>query len=185
MIATKFLSVEEYADFGQWLKSLSDEDRRMYFGAIVSDDYIDQLIQRITTDPGRHNFLVTYNCTGWLGVLHLAQVTEDSIEFGISVSEQYRNLGVASDLIREGIVWARNREYKRLYLHCVRWNHAMAYLAAKHDLEMTPESNDLKVSAKLPPSSWYSIQQETADVNRRIFHLFLNKTFFPFQESCS
>lgn len=185
MISTRFLGTEEYHKFGHWLKGLNAEDRRMYFGITVTDQYIDNLVERITVAPDQHNFLVSYNCTGWLGVLHIARMTDDSIEFGLSVFEEYRNLGIGSDLLTEGITWARNRGYKQLYLHCVKWNTTMAHLSTKHDLAMTNQDGDLDVMSKLSPPSWYSLQQETADVNRRIFHLWLNKTFFSYQESCA
>lgn len=185
MITTRFLSSDEYHKFGWWLKGLNAEDRALYFGMAVSDDYIDQLVARIVATPEQHNFLISYNCTGWLGVLHIARVSDDSTEFGISVYEEYRNFGIGSDLLKEGIVWARNRGYKKLYLHCVKWNTAMAHLANKHGLETVQHDTDLDVSAKLAPPSWYSLQQETADVSKRMFYLFLNKTFFSFQESCA
>jgi RimJ/RimL family protein N-acetyltransferase len=185
MGGSRFLSTDEYHKFGWWLKGLNAEDRRMYFGVAVSDEYIDHLIARITQDLDNHTFLVSYNCTGWLGVLHIARVSDHSIEFGLSVYEEYRNFGIGGDLIKEGITWARNRGYTQLYLHCVKWNTAMAHLADKHDLAMTHQDGDLDVAARLAPPSWYSLQQETADVNRRIFHLFLNKTFFAYQESCA
>jgi RimJ/RimL family protein N-acetyltransferase len=184
MISSRFLSDDEYHKFGWWLKGLNAEDRRMYFGIAVRDEYIDRLVARITSTPDQHQFLVSYNCTGWLGVLHIARMTDESVEFGVSVYEEYRNLGIGSDLLKEGMTWARNRGYQKLYLHCVKWNTAMAHLADKHGLEMNHLDGDIDVSARLAPPSWYSLQQETADVNRRIFHLFLNKTFFPFQESC-
>jgi len=183
MISTRFLSTEEYPKFGWWLKGLNAEDRRMYFGMFVTDEYIDQLIARITASADQHTFLVSYNSTGWLGVLHIARVSDDSIEFGISVYEEYRNLGIGSDLIREGIVWARNRGYQRLYLHCVKRNTVMAHLADKHGLETVEHQVELDSAVKLSPPSWYSLQQETADVNRRMFYLWLNRTFFPFQEA--
>jgi GNAT superfamily N-acetyltransferase len=185
MISTRFLSTDEYPKFGWWLKGLNSEDRRMYFGVAVTDDYIDNLVNRIVADADSHTFLISYNCTGWLGVLHIARVTDQSIEFAVSVYEEYRNFGIGSDLIKEGITWARNRGYQQLYLHCVKWNTAMAHLAGKHDLTMRHQDGDIDVSAPLTPPSWYSLQQETADVNRRIFHLWLNRTFFPFQESCA
>lgn len=184
MISTRFLSPEEYHKFGNWLQSLNAEDRRMYFGVLVTDEYIGKLVARIVASPDQHNFLVSYNCTGWLGVLHIARMNDQSIEFGVSVSEEYRNFGIGNDLLTEGITWARNRGYQQLYLHCVKWNTPMAHLATKHDLSLRHEDGDIDVVARLAPPSWYSLQQETADVNRRIFHLFLNKTFFPFQESC-
>lgn len=183
MITSRFLSADEYPKFGWWLKGLNADDRRMYFGIVVSDDYIDQLIKRITADTDQHTFLVSYNHTGWLGVLHIARISDSSIEFGLSVYEEYRNFGIGSDLIKEGIVWARNRGYTQLYLHCVKWNTAMAHLADKHGLETVQNYTDLDAAMSLPPPSWYSLQQETADVSRRIFHLFLNRTLYPFQES--
>jgi RimJ/RimL family protein N-acetyltransferase len=185
MISTRFLGREEYHKFGWWLKGLNAEDRRMYFGIAITDEYIDRLIARITQDVDNHHFLISYNRTGWVGVLHIARVNDQSIEFGLSVFEEYRNLGIGNDLIKEGIVWARNRGYTQLYLHCVKWNTTMAHLATKHDLAMTHQDGDVDVAARLAPPSWYSLQQETADVNRRIFHLWLNRTFFPFQESCA
>jgi GNAT superfamily N-acetyltransferase len=185
MISTRFLSTEEYYKFGNWLKGLNAEDRGLYFGMAVTDEYIDRLISRITADVDQHTFLVSYNCTGWLGVLHIARISRDAIEFGVSVYEEYRNFGIGSDLLKEGIVWARNRGYQQLYLHCVKWNTAMAHLASKHDLAMTNQDGDVDVMSRLAPPSWYSLQQETADVNRRIFHLFLNRTFFAYQESCA
>lgn len=185
MISTRFLSTDEYHKFGWWLKGLNAEDRRMYFGITVTDEYIDRLVSNITADAENHFFLVSYNCTGWLGVLHIARISDASIEFGISVYEEYRNFGIGSDLITEGITWSRNRGYRQLYLHCVKWNTAMAHLATKHDLAMTHTHGDSDVTARLAPPSWYSIHQENADVCRRTFHLFLNRTFFNYQESCA
>jgi GNAT superfamily N-acetyltransferase len=185
MISTRFLHPDDYYLFGPWLKRLNAEDRRMYFGVAVSDEYIENLVDRISTDIENHHFLVSYNCNGWLGVLHIARMSDESIEFGVSVTEEYRNFGIGSDLLKEGIVWARNRGYQQLYLHCVKWNTAMAHLAGKHDLAMRHEDGDIDVVAKLTPPSWYSLQQETADVNRRIFHLWLNRTFFNYQETCA
>lgn len=184
MISSRFLGTNEYVKFGQWLKSLNAEDRRMYFGLAVTDEYIDKLTARIVTDTENHHLLVSYNCTEWLGVLHIARMTDQGVEFGLSVNEQYRNFGIGNDLLKEGIVWARNRGYNQLYLHCVKWNTAMAHLAVKHDLSMTHQDGDVDVVARLAPPSWYSLQQETADVYRRTFHLWLNRSFFPFQESC-
>lgn len=182
MITTRFLGPDEHHKFGTWLKSLSAEDRGLYFGMAVTDEYIDLLVKKIANCPERHNFLICHNCTDWLGVLHLAQVDQDTVEFGVSVTESYRNMGIGSDLLKEGIVWARNRSYQRLFLHCVQWNRAMAHLATKHGLDMTNQDGDVDVMAQLPPASWYSIQQETADIQRRIFQLFLNRSFYPFQE---
>ena len=185
MISTRFVHSDDFFLFGPWLKRLSADDRRMYFGITVTDDFIDNLLDRIMADSENHHFLISYNCDGWLGVLHIARVNEHSIEFGLSVSEQYRNFGIGNDLLTEGIVWARNRGYTQLYLHCVKWNTAMAHLAIKHDLTLRHQDGDVDVSARLAPPSWYSLQQETADVNRRIFHLWLNRTFFAYQESCA
>jgi GNAT superfamily N-acetyltransferase len=183
MISTRFLSTDEYYKFGNWLKGLNEQDRNMYFGVGVGDTYIDDLVERIESEPTQHEFLVSYNCTGWLGVLHIARVNSQTIEFGLSVFEEYRNLGIGSDLLGEGILWARNRGYKRLFLHCVSWNRAMAHLADKHGLEMTAESGDIDVMAQLAPSSWYSFQRETTQISRRIFHMWLNQPWFALQES--
>jgi RimJ/RimL family protein N-acetyltransferase len=185
MIGSRFLHPDDYYLFGPWLKRLSADDRRMYFGIAVPDEYIENLVTRVAADTENHHFLVSYNSTGWLGVLHIARMTDESIEFGVSVDKEYRNFGIGSDLLREGITWARNRGYQQLYLHCVKWNTAMAHLATKHDLDMRHEDGDIDVMTQLAPPSWYSLQQETADVNKRIFHLFLNRTFFAFQESCA
>jgi RimJ/RimL family protein N-acetyltransferase len=183
MISTRFLSTEEYYKFGNWLKGLNAEDRGLYFGISVNDAYIDDLVQRIESRPTQHDFLVSYNHTGWLGVLHIARVDDRTIEFGLSVFEEYRNMGIGGDLIGDGILWARNRGYQRLFLHCVTRNYVMAHLADKHGLEMTTQSGDVDVMARLSPPSWYSLQRETAQINRRIFHLWLSQSWLSFQEA--
>jgi GNAT superfamily N-acetyltransferase len=53
--------------------------------------------------------------------MHIASCATE-VEFGVMVSPDYRNQGIANTLMDEAITWARNRHYKDLFMHCISWN---------------------------------------------------------------
>ena len=182
MWPVRFLAPSEYHQYGRWLKAMDAETRAMYFGVTATDEFIDNLIERILANPEKHHFLVAYRYTHWYGVLHLAQVSDDSVEFGISVDPDYRGEGIASLLMDEAIVWVRNRKFNTLYLHCLSRNAAMKHLCKKHDLEMREDHGDADVATRLDPPSIITMGCELVNTNRNIFMLAVQQSLRPFQE---
>ena len=178
----RFLAPGEYHLYGQWLKDLDPETRAMYFGIPATDEFIDNLIERILANPDQHQFLVAYRYQHWYGVLHLAQVSKDEVEFGISVDPEFRGQGIASELMNEAIVWVRNRGFKTLYLHCLSRNSAMKHLCNKHELTMREDHGDADVATVLAPPSFITMGCEAVNVNRNIFMMAVQQALRPFQE---
>jgi GNAT superfamily N-acetyltransferase len=112
----------------------------------------------------------------------MARISEHEMEFGVMVAEQYRNQGIADQLMSEAIVWIRNRGFDTLYLHCVTWNRAMKHLAHKHGLIMQEDHGDADVCSRIPPPSMISYAQEAATHNRNIFVMGVQQAWRPFNE---
>ena len=182
MIATRFLSINDYELYGLWLREQSEETLATYFGIAVTDTYITHLVDGIVSNPKEHYFLIAVQGSTWLGVIHMARIGEHDMEFGVMVAEQYRNLGIADQLMSEAIVWIRNRGFDTLYLHCVTWNRAMKHLADKHGLVMHEDHGDTEVCSPIPPPSMISYAQEATTRNRNIFIMGLQQAWFPFDE---
>jgi GNAT superfamily N-acetyltransferase len=182
MIATRFLSINDYELYGSWLREQSEETLTTYFGTIAGPTYINQVVDGIVSNPEEHYFLVAQAGTTWAGVIHMARISEHDMEFGVMVAEQYRNQGIADLLMSEAIVWIRNRGFDTLYLHCVAWNRAMKHLAHKHGLVIQEDHGDADVCSRIPPPSIISYAQEAATRNRNIFVMTVQQTWRPFNE---
>jgi GNAT superfamily N-acetyltransferase len=182
MISTRFLSIDQYELYGSWLREQSEETLTTYFGIAVSTTYITHLIDSIVSNPEEHHFLIATQGATWVGVVHLARISETEMEFGIMVAEPYRSQGIADQLMSEAIVWIRNRGFDTLYLHCVTWNRAMKHLAHKHGLVMYEDHGDTEVCTRIPPPSMISYAQEAVTRNRNIFIMSLQQAWFPFDE---
>ena len=181
MITTRFLSTSEYGQYATWLKRLDAETRQTYFGIPQSDDGIDALVNRMTDNVREHYFLVAEYCGQWIGTIHIAENAVDEVEFGVIVDPAHRGRGIADRLMGEAIVWARNRGYASLYMHCVAWNQPIRHLCKKHRLEMHTESGETDVKMPLPPADFSTITQEMITRNRNVYRMMLQRTV-PFLE---
>jgi len=180
MYTTRLLDPSEFHLYGRWLKELDQESRDTYFGIATTPEYIDQLMEKIQTNPDQHNFLVAYKVQHWFGVIHLAEVSDTSVEFGISVDPDHRCEGIASILLDEAVIWVRNRGYETLYLHCISRNKAMQHLCTKHGLSMHTDHGDVDVATHLAPPSLFSFGKEYAAMNKNMFFVALNQMFSPY-----
>jgi GNAT superfamily N-acetyltransferase len=177
MINTIFLPRGDYELYGDWLNRQDAETLSMYFGIPVTREFIQQLQDRILTNNQDHHFLVAFDHEQWIGVLHLATNQKMEVEFGFIVDSKYRGHGVADRLMDEGVIWARNRGYKRLYLHCLSWNKPIKHLCNKHGLEMHTIDGDSEVEVELPPPSLISIGKEVSSIQRNIWSKMIEKTW--------
>jgi RimJ/RimL family protein N-acetyltransferase len=181
MITTEFLPVQNYPQFKDWLEIQDDETRQLYFGVAGSQFLIDSLMERVTSDPDHHHFLVAKNGKQWAGTIHIATYKK-SVEFGIIVHEDYRGQGIANQMMDQALVWARNRGYKDLYMHCLGWNKPIQHLCRKHGLETSNMLGDTEAELKLPPANWITINKEFVATQRNIYHRWLQNNRTLYQE---
>lgn len=181
MIITEFLAVNEYKKFGDWLEIQDEETRQLYFGVAGSQHVITALMDRVLSDPENHYFLVAKDNNRWVGTIHIA-VNGTVVEFGLIVDDEYRGQGVAGIMLDEAIIWARNRGYKELFMHCLGWNKPIQHLCHKHGLETHNMYGDSEVEMRLDPANWITINKEICIKQRNLYHKFLQNNTMLYQE---
>ena len=181
MIITEFLPVQDYKKFGNWLEIQDEETRQLYFGVAGSQHVIEALMTGILANPDNHHFLIARDGDRWVGTIHIA-VSGKVVEFGVIVDEEYRGQGVANTLMDEALVWARNRGYTELFMHCLGWNKPIQHLCHKHGLKTQNMYGDSEVEMKLPPANWVTINKEFCIKQRNWYHTFLQKNWATYQE---
>jgi RimJ/RimL family protein N-acetyltransferase len=182
MFATEFLAHQDHYRYGDWLKSQDDDTRYLYFGVTGGEGLIERLIDQIEIKPDQHEILVAKNCDGWIGTLHIAKINATTIEFGMIVHKDYRGEGIGNTMLEEAIVWARNRNYSELFMHCLGWNKPIQHLCQKHGLLPRNILGDSEVNIHLNPPSWITIAQEVGIKQRNVYHTFLQNSKFLYQE---
>lgn len=181
MIITEFLPVKDYKKFGDWLLIQDEETRQLYFGVAGSQHVVTALMDRVLTNPDDHHFLVAQDDNRWIGTIHIA-VSGTVVEFGVIVDDDYRGQGVAGSMLDEAIVWARNRGYTELFMHCLGWNKPIQHLCHKHGLETHNMYGDSEVEMRLNPANWITINKEICIKNRNLFHRFLQNNTMWYHE---
>lgn len=176
MITTRFLVDGEYSQYADWLKSRDLEARQLYFGYNTSDENIDELVKRIIDHSDDHYFLVAESATGWVGTLHIAIVGSE-VEFGLMVAKELRGHGIGTLMMDEALLWARNRGYSELMMHCLTYNKPIQALCHKYGLETTNMYGESETKVKLPPANFATLTKEAAIRNKQAWRLMLRKTW--------
>jgi len=182
MIATRFLAIHDFHLYGDWLRERSSDTLANYFGITVSPTFINSLLDGILSNPDEHYFLIATQGNKWVGLIHLARISEKDMEFGVMVSEDHRHEGIADQLMQEAIIWIRNRSFNTLYLHCLNRNAAMKHLATKHGLELHEQYGDIEATTRVPPPSMLTYAQEAFTTNKNIFFLNLQNIWAPYAD---
>lgn len=174
MITTRLLTHNEYPSYGDWLKSQDAETLRTYFGYPINHEGIDDLVNKICKDPTNHEFLVGEKDGVRVGCVHIG-IAKKEVEFGIIIDKELRGQKVGSKLLGEAILWARNRNYHDLYMHCLSWNQPIKHLCAKHGLAMSSMYGETEVKVELPPPTFQSLVKEATTKQTQLWHLMLEK----------
>ena len=138
------------------LKRLNTEDRYMRFFAAVSDSVLESYVETGLNlakskafgifDPSQKEKLIA--------LAHLS--TEEKIanecraELGISVDENFRNIGLAKRLLDRVLVHCKAKNIKTIFMSCLRQNKKMQNLAKKAGLRVILEHEDALAELNLP-----------------------------------
>ena len=142
------------------LLQLDDDDRRLRFGAALSDDGIAAYVKRIDlgahvkgSNVGSDRIFGVYNSVGRLvAAAHLARVGLDA-ELGLSVLKPYRHRGLGSLLVQRAASTAMQWKVRRLFMHCLSENQAIVHLARRNGmtLERSQGETDAWLSLSTAP----------------------------------
>jgi RimJ/RimL family protein N-acetyltransferase len=182
MFTTEFLGKQDHYRYGDWLNDQDAETQQLYFGVAAGAGLIERLVDRIEAEPDQHEILIAQNCNGWLGTVHIAKIDSTTVEFGIIVHTDYRGEGIGNAMLEEAIVWARNRNYSELFMHCLGYNKPIQHLCHKHGLLPRGIMGDSEVNVHLNPPSWVTVVQEANIKQRNVYHAFLQKSQLLYQE---
>lgn len=154
---------------------LGDRDRLLRFGTTLPDELITKYVQRI--DFARDTVFGVYDSKlRLMGVGHLAFAPRDALpaiygatdkervaEFGVSVSEAARGLGIGSKLFERAAIHCRNEDVDTLYMHCLATNQTMIHIARKAGMEIHRDYGEADAYLKLLPGSPASVLQEAVE----------------------
>lgn len=138
------------------LKALGEYDRRLRFGMLVSDAFIDRYADSFDFSVDAFFGVIDRNLN-LLGLAHLAYAKESpklsqTAEFGVSVAENGRGVGIGTALFKRASIHARNTQIKILYVHCLSSNAAMMHIASKAGMRVENAQGEADAFLSLLPA---------------------------------
>lgn len=151
--------------------ALDTSDRLLRFGTKLPDELVESYVGKI--DFERDTVYGVYNRVFKLvAVGHLAfapkekspgkvvTTKEQVAEFGVSVSQSARGLGIGSKLFERAAIHCRNQDVDTLYMHCLSSNQVMMRIARKAGMEIQREYGEADAYLRLLPANPASMLQE-------------------------
>ena len=131
--------------------ALEDNDRLLRFAQFVPDHVMEHYVRSIdfTRDTvfGVFDHQLALVGVGHLAYLPLQKNGERAAEFGVSVLDHARGVGIGTKLFERAVIRSRNKHISRLYMHCLSRNLKIMHIAKKAG--MTIEIDDDETNAYL------------------------------------
>jgi GNAT superfamily N-acetyltransferase len=161
--------------------ALGEADRLLRFGTVLPDELVTKYVQHL--DFSRDTIFGVYDSRFKLtGVGHLAFAPRDALpaingatekerlaEFGVSVLESARGLGIGSKLFERAAIHCRNADVDTLYMHCLATNRTMIHIAKKAGMEIQRDYGEADAYLKLSPANASTILQEAVEEQVAVF----------------
>jgi RimJ/RimL family protein N-acetyltransferase len=149
--------------------ALEPDDRRLRFGAPLSDDAIRALEERIDFDRDEV-FGITDEDLRLVAVVHVAFYAQRA-ELGLSVLPRARGRGLGNALFARAVMHLTNRGLREVFVHCLGENGAMLHLARKHGMRVVREGGEADAFLDLPrPTAATILAEWVWDRNARFAH---------------
>ena len=141
--------------------SLGDNDRRLRFGARLSDEGLASYVEGLDFDRDGL-FAVQDEGLELLAVAHVATAGK-SAELGLSVVESARGRGLGTVLFRRAVTFLRNRGTPEVFVHCLSENAAMMHLARKSGMRIAYAGGESDGRLEIEPATADSYINEWLD----------------------
>jgi RimJ/RimL family protein N-acetyltransferase len=152
----------------QHFLSLGPEDRRLRFGATLTDDAIRALEERIDFDRDEI-FGIAGDDLALVAVVHAAFYPGGRAELGLSVLPQARGRGLGNALFARAVMHLVNRGVREVFVHCITENAAMLRIARRHGMRVVQEGGESDACLALPRPTPASVLAEWfVDQNARL-----------------
>ncbi|MDH6149856.1 MULTISPECIES: GNAT family N-acetyltransferase [Paraburkholderia] len=158
--------------------ALDEEDRLLRFGQVVPNHVIENYVRAI--DFTRDTVFGVFNSKLELsGVGHLAYLPAEgnkrTAEFGVSVLESARGIGIGSKLFERAAIRSRNTHVTTLYIHCLARNSTMMHIARKAGMKIEYAYGEADAYLTLSPADQSSILAEMLQEQAAVFDYALKR----------
>lgn len=184
MITFRLIADSELPMYATYMKRRSSESLNLYFGYAVSDYVIDTLLVNVVRSPHLHSIIVAENANNDIvGLVHIAHMRDDAVEFGVMVTEEYRGKGIASGMMDYAMTWSRNRGFRDLYMHCLSHNAPIKHLVQKHGLAISRDGTESDARVTLPLTDIFSVSHEIILRQQNAVNKSVNSTIQSFRRA--
>jgi len=158
------LSIAHLDKIRDHLKGLSEEDRLLRFGMFASDLFIDNYVNAFDFDRDVF-FGVFSHDLALIGFSHLAfsfprGMDSQDAEFGVSVSETGRGIGIGTALFKRAAIHCRNSNINILFVHCLSSNAGMMHIAKKAGMAVEKSHGEAEAYLRIKPGNQASVIKE-------------------------
>jgi RimJ/RimL family protein N-acetyltransferase len=172
MIARKLTQLDQ-DKLAAHLTSLEGEDRRLRFGAMVSDNFIENYIHSSFNTESK--WFGCEDADGNIIAACHAAVKDNDAELGCSVDKQYRNNGLAQQMFDRAVTWLRTQGIKEVFMHCLTENRAMRHIASKNEMTIVSEYGESDAAVGIQPATTATLMKD-AYLDRMAVYDMLIKT---------
>lgn len=151
---------------------LSAEDRRLRFGGmLLRDDAVRRYVDSIDWAHSWHvglfaesalRAVVQISVPRNAGTMVLPWSRPGAAEFAVSVEKKWQRQGVATRLLGQAVVVARNRNVRDLYMLCLPENEPMRRLARKVGIHLVFRDGEITGHVDLPAPDQLTVFAEFA-----------------------
>lgn len=131
------------------LQSLKNEDRRLRFGGLVNDEYIESYVN--STCGLDDNKWFGVDDEGKIVAACHAAIMDDIAELGCSVDKEYRGSKLAQAMFDRAVTWLRTKGITDVCMHCLAENSVMKHIARKNDMSVVTEYGETDANVHLQP----------------------------------
>ena len=176
------LTIADHTAFEKHLIALDPECRRTRFGMATTDAFLKQYADRcFTLNAIIHGAFIGDVLIGVAELRPIGEVYAEEAEVAFSVNQDWRNCGVGTELFARTLRSARNRNYHKLYMTCLKYNAPMRHLARKFSAEIMVEMDETVALVETPHRTMISLMREAIDDATALTHQALDwqkKTFW-------
>lgn len=146
MLPQKLTRYNEKTKVVQHLQTLKEDDRRLRFGTIVTDEYIVKYVDEYWDTEGA--WFGVYDGLTIVAVVHVS-VSGKEAELGLSVDNHYRDRKIGQKLFERAAFYIRSKNIKHVFMHCLSENAAMRHLAHKYGMTLVTQSGETDARAAI------------------------------------
>ena len=170
MAQTRKLLPTEGPLLADHLVRLSPEDRRLRFGGMfLRDDGVRRYVDSIDWTHSWHvghiadgavRAVVQLSVPHETGPVGAPWLRQGAAEFAVSVEKKWQRRGLATHLLGQAVVVARNRHVRDLYMLCLPENEPMRRLARKVGIRLVFQDGEITGHVDLPAPDQLTVMAE-------------------------